>query len=368
MPDFENVVIGAGVVGLAIARELAQRGRGVLVVEKEQSFGMGISSRNSEVIHAGIYYPEGSQKAFHCVRGRKMLYEYCVEKAVPFKKTGKLIVATDLSEDGKLQAIAAQAKANGLDGEDALLPLTEAAARELEPELSCSSALLSPSTGIVDSHAYMTHLLSDAQVSGAEFSFRTSINCFKPGSPHRLKGISNGEQFDITAQNIFFAAGLYTVKICRSAGFQTPQDYWLKGNYFTLNRTGPFSRLIYPVPVEGGLGVHVTIDMGGQTRFGPDTQAIETENYDVNSERSIKFERSIRKYWPGLPDDSILPGYAGIRPKLKTASGREADFIIDGPEQLGFEGLVALYGIESPGLTSSLSLGEAAYNTMFGSA
>ncbi len=208
MPDFENVVIGAGVVGLAIARELAQRGRGVLVVEKEQSFGMGISSRNSEVIHAGIYYPEGSQKAFHCVRGRKMLYEYCCEKAVLFKKTGKLIVATDPSEDGKLQAIAAQAQANGLIGEDALLPLTRAAARELEPELSCSSALLSPSTGIVDSHAYMTQLLSDAQVSGAEFSFRTGINGFKPGSPHRLKGISNGEQFDITAQNIFFAAGL----------------------------------------------------------------------------------------------------------------------------------------------------------------
>jgi len=368
MPDFENVVIGAGVVGLAIARELAQRGRGVLVVEKEQSFGMGISSRNSEVIHAGIYYPEGSQKAFHCVRGRKMLYEYCCEKAVLFKKTGKLIVATDPSEDGKLQAIAAQAQANGLVGEDALLPLTRAAARELEPELSCSSALLSPSTGIVDSHAYMTQLLSDAQVSGAEFSFRTGINGFKPGSPHRLKGISNGEQFDITAQNIFFAAGLHTVKICRSAGFLTPQDYWLNGNYFTLNQTGPFSRLIYPVPVEGGLGVHVTIDMGGQTRFGPDTQAIETENYDVEPARSIKFERSIRKYWPGLPDDSILPGYAGIRPKLKTASGREADFIIDGPEQLGFEGLVALYGIESPGLTSSLSLGEAAYNTMFGNA
>ena len=367
MPDFENVVIGAGVVGLAIVRELAQRGQGVLVVEKEQSFGMGISSRNSEVIHAGIYYPEGSQKAFHCARGRKMLYEYCFEKAVPFKKTGKLIVATDSSEDGKLQAIAAQAQANGLVGEDALLPLTGAAARELEPELSCSSALLSPSTGIVDSHAYMIQLLSDAQVSGAEFSFSTCIKNFKPGSPHRLNGISHGEQFEITAQNIFFTAGLHTAKICRSAGLRTPQDYWLKGNYFTLNRTGPFSRLIYPVPVKGGLGVHVTIDMGGQTRFGPDTQAIETENYDVDSARLMKFETSIRKYWPGLPDNSLLPGYAGIRPKLKTAGGGAADFIIDGPEQLGFDGLVALHGIESPGLTSSLSLGEAAYDKMFGS-
>jgi len=196
----------------------------------------------------------------------------------------------------------------------------------------------------------------------------TSINNFKPGSPHRFKGISNGEQFDITAQNIFFAAGLYTVNIYRSAGFQPPQDYWLKGNYFTLNRSGPFSRLIYPVPLEGGLGVHVTIDMGGQTRFGPDTQAIETENYDVDPSRSMKFETSIRKYWPGLSDNSLLPGYAGIRPKLKTAGGGAADFIIDGPEQLGFEGLVVLHGIESPGLTSSLSLGEAAYTTMFGNA
>ena len=368
MPDFENVVIGSGVVGLAIARELAQRGRGVLVVEKEQSFGMGISSRNSEVIHAGIYYPEGSQKAFHCVRGRKMLYEYCFEKAVPVKKTGKLIVATDPSQDGKLRALAAKAQANGLVGEDELLLLTGEAARELEPELSCSSALLSPSTGIVDSHAYMTQLVSDAQVGGAEFSFRTSINTVTPGSPHRLEGISNGEQFVISAQNIFFAAGLHTVKMCKTAGLRTPQDYWLKGNYFTLDRTGPFSRLIYPVPVEGGLGIHVTIDMGGQTRFGPDTEATETENYDVDSARSIKFERSIRKFWPGLPDDSLLPGYAGIRPKLKTASSAGADFIVVGPEQLGFEGLVALYGIESPGLTSSLSLGAAAYNKMFGSA
>lgn len=368
MSDFENVVIGAGVVGLAIARELAERGRNVLVVDKEQSFGMGISSRNSEVIHAGIYYTKDSQKAFHCVRGRKMLYEYCHEKAVPVKKTGKLIVATNPSEDRKLQAIMAQARANGLVGEDALLLLTGTAARELESELFCSSALLSPCTGVLDSHAYMTHLLSDAQVGGAEFSFSTSINSFKPGSPHRLKGISHGEQFDITTQNIFFAAGLHTAKICRAAGLQTPPDYWLKGNYFTLNRAGPFSRLIYPVPVEGGLGVHVTIDMGGQTRFGPDTQAIETENYDVDASRLMKFETSIRKYWPGLPDNSLLPGYAGIRPKLKTAVGRAADFIIDGPEQLGFEGLVALHGIESPGLTSSLSLGEAAYTKMFGSA
>jgi L-2-hydroxyglutarate oxidase LhgO len=365
MFDFENVIIGSGVVGLAIARELAQRGREVLLVEKERSFGMGISSRNSEVIHAGIYYAEGSQKAFHCVRGRKMLYDYCLKKGVPFKKTGKLIIATDPSEDEKLEAIAAQAQANGLVGEDALSLLKGAEARELEPELSCSSALLSPSTGIIDSHAYMKQLTLDAQKSGAEFSFGTTISQIEPGAPHRLAGSSLGEDFNITAQRIFVAAGLHTANICKSAGLQTPESYWLKGNYFLLNSASPFRRLIYPVPVEGGLGVHVTIDMGGQTRFGPDTQVVKTENYNVDPARLVAFESAVRRYWPGLPDNSLSPGYAGIRPKLKTASGHAADFIIDGPEQLGIDGLVALHGIESPGLTSSLSLGEAAYHKMF---
>lgn len=365
MVDFENIVIGSGCIGLAIAREIALSGRSVLVVEKEQSFGVGISSRNSEVIHAGVYYPEGSKKALHCSRGRKMLYEYCDENGIPYKKTGKLIVATDPGEEKKLEAIELQAQANGLLGEDALVPLTSSEARRLEPELYCSSALLSPYTGIIDSHAYMNQLVLDAQMGGAEFSFNTLINRIELGSPHRLSGVSCGEKFDITAQHVFIAAGLHTAQICRSAGIQAPSDYWLKGNYFKLNHASPFRRLIYPVPVEGGLGVHATIDMGGRTRFGPDTQDTDCEDYSVDPARLIDFQVSIRKYWPGLPEGSLSPDYAGIRPKLRTASENAADFIIDGPEQLGFEGLVALQGIESPGLTASLSLAQAAYQKMF---
>lgn len=365
MFDFENIVIGSGCIGLAIARELALSERGVLVIEKEQSFGMGISSRSSEVIHAGVYYPEDSKKALHCLRGREMLYDYCDKNEVPYKKTGKLIVATDPDEERKLEAIESRAQANGLIGEDALIPLTSSEVRRLEPELYCLSALLSPSTGIIDSHAYMNQLILDAQIRGAEFSFNTLINRIEPGSPHRLSGVSYGEKFDITAQHVFIAAGLHTAQICRSAGIQAPPDYWLKGNYFKLNQASPFRRLIYPVPVEGGLGVHATIDMGGSTRFGPDTQDTDTEDYCVDPMRFSEFEVSIRKYWPGLKDSSLSPDYAGIRPKLRTVSGHAADFIVDGPNQHGFDGLLVLHGIESPGLTSSLSLAKEACEKIY---
>lgn len=367
MYEVEVAIVGAGVVGLAIAREALSKGRETLVLEANLSPGQGISSRNSEVIHAGIYYPVGSLKAFHCIRGRRMLYDYCREKSVPFRKTGKLIVATESSEEVKLEAIASNAEANGVVGEDSLLYLTGAEVRTLEPELFCTSALLSPSTGIIDSHAYIHQLVADADAYGADFSFGTRVDMIEPGSPHRLAGISHGERFEIGARYLFVAAGLHTTELCRAAGLPAPEDYWLKGNYFSLNRPGPFRRLVYPVPVEGGLGVHVTIDISGHVRFGPDTQAINSENYDVDATRLIEFENSIRRYWPGLPDDALLAGYAGIRPKLKAARGKVADFIIDGPDQLGVEGLVALHGIESPGLTSSLSLGEAACTAMFGS-
>lgn len=366
MCEVEVAIIGAGVVGLAIAREASSRGHETLVLEANLTAGQGISSRNSEVIHAGIYYPVDSLKAFHCVRGRRLLYEYCQEKSVPFRKTGKLIVATEPSEEAKLEAIASNAAANGLVGEDSLLYFTGREVRDLEPEVSCTAALLSPSTGIVDGHAYINQLITDAGAYGADFSFGTRVDTIEPGSPHRLVGTSHGEYFEITAHHLFVAAGLHTTAICRAAGLPAPEDYWLKGNYFALNRPSPFRRLIYPVPVEGGLGVHVTIDMAGQVRFGPDTQAIDSENYDVDATRLMEFESSIRRYWPNLPDDALSPGYAGIRPKLRANIGQTADFVIDGPDQLGLEGLIALHGIESPGLTSSLSLGEAAYKAMFG--
>ena len=359
------VVIGAGVIGLAIAREAASRGHQTLVVDSNLGPGQGISSRNSEVIHAGVYYPVGSLKAFHCIRGRRMLYNYCLKKSVPFCKTGKLIVATDSAENIILANIAARSAKNGVVGEDALTFLTGSEARSLEPALFCTSALLSPSSGIIDSHCYMTHLMMDAGTNGADFSFGTSVDTIEPGSLHRVAGSSHGERFEINARHVFVAAGLHTAALCRNAGLSTPDDYWLKGNYFTLNRPAPFSRLIYPVPVKGGLGVHVTLDMCGQIRFGPDTQAVETENYDVDLMRVNEFESSIRRYWPGLPAGSLSPAYSGIRPKLFNTSGNDADFVIDGPEQLGIDGFVALHGIDSPGLTSSLSLGIAACDKMF---
>lgn len=366
MFEVEVVIVGAGVVGLAIAREASARGHETLVLDAHLSAGQGISSRNSEVIHAGVYYPSGSLKAFHCVRGRRLLYDYCQQKNVPFRKTGKLIVATEPIEEVKLEAIASAAVANGVVGEDSLTFLTASEARALEPELHCTAALLSPSTGILDSHSFVRQLMTDAAKSGAEFSFGTRVDMIEPGSVHRLKGISHGEHFEVSARYLFMAAGLHTAAICRAAGLQAPPDYWLKGNYFALGPLSPFQRLVYPIPVEGGLGIHMTIDMAGHARFGPDTQETDTEQYAVDETRVMDFEDSIRRYWPGLPKDALLPGYAGIRPKLKSAPGATADFVIDGPAQLGVEGLVALHGIESPGLTASLSLGEAAYIEMFG--
>lgn len=364
MDEFEVVIIGAGVIGLAIARAAALRGHDVLVVDANMSPGMGISSRNSEVIHAGMYYQGGSLKARHCVRGRQMLYDYCAAMDLPHRKTGKLIVATSPQEDSQLDIIAQRAEENGVSGADRLHRLTRAQAQALEPEIDCTSALLSPSTGIIDSHAYMQQLMSDAENAGAAFSFGTRVEAIRPGPPHEISGVSQGEGFDLAARHLFVAAGLHSTGLTRDADLRAPQDYWLKGNYFVLNQRGPFQHLIYPVPVKGGLGVHVTLDMGGGTRFGPDTQPVEGENYDVDSDRAADFETAIRRYWPGLPEKALQPGYAGIRPKLVSPSAEPADFVIDGPQELNVDAMVALHGIESPGLTSSLSLAEAACEAM----
>lgn len=359
MDQVEVVVIGAGVIGLAIARAAALRGYETLVVESNLAIGMGISSRNSEVIHAGLYYPPDSLKAVHCLRGKQRLYEYCQRNDVPFRKTGKLIVASCASEEAQLEVIARRAQASGVSGADALVALTPAQVRRLEPDIACTAALLSPSTGIVDSHAFMTRMMTDAEAAGALFSFGTRIDTLEPGPPHRLRGISQGECFELAARHVIVAAGLHSAGLARASGLPAPKDTWLKGNYFILNRRGPFKHLIYPVPVQGGLGVHVTLDMGGETRFGPDTEPVESEDYRVDAARQPEFEAAIRRYWPGLPDNALHPGYAGIRPKLHSASGAAADFVIHGPSDLGIDGIGVLHGIESPGLTASLSLADA---------
>ena len=239
MHQVEVAVVGAGVVGLAIAREVSAQGHETLVLEAGRSQGQGISSRNSEVVHAGLYYPKGSLKALHCVRGRRLLYEYCEGKSVPFRKTGKLIVATESAEDAQLEHIALRAVENGVVGKDALLPLTGREACALEPHLSCTSALLSPATGIVDSHAYMSQLMADATSYGADFSFGTSVDCIEPGPAHQLSGISQGERFKISARFLFVSAGLHTTAMCRAAGLAAPEDYWLKATIIFLERSWP---------------------------------------------------------------------------------------------------------------------------------
>ncbi|GAB4264797.1 MAG: NAD(P)/FAD-dependent oxidoreductase [Pararhodobacter sp.] len=364
MSDVDLVVIGAGAVGLATARAAARRGAEVMVLEAHDAPGMETSSRNSEVIHAGIYYAPGSLKARLCVEGRRRLFDYCAARGVPHRRIGKLIVATSAEEDAHLDAIAARAAANGLTGDDALRRLSGAEARALEPALRCTSALFSPATGILDSHAYMLALQGDAEAQGALFSFGTRVQSLIPGPPHVLIGQSQGEGFTLTARRVIVAAGLHTAGLMRRAGLAAPDDYWLKGTYMILDRKGPFRHLIYPVPAGGGLGVHVTLDMGGSTRFGPDTEPVDALDYTVDLARRPAFEAAIRRYWPDLPEGALTPGYAGIRPKLRALAGQDADFMLHTPVQTGAEGLVALHGIESPGLTASLGLGDAACDAL----
>ena len=374
MDDVDLVVIGAGVVGLAIARAASLRGADVLVLEAHDAPGMETSSRNSEVIHAGLYYTPGSLKARHCANGRRMLYDYLAARAVPHSRTGKLIVATNSEEDAQLAGIAARAAANGLTGDDALVSLSGAEARTMEPALACTSALLSPATGIVDSHGLMQALQGDAENAGAMFSFGSTVTGFRPGPPHILTGTSQGEAWELAADRVIVAAGLHSASLMRGAGLgaYVPQGYWLKGNYFVLAHRGPFQRLIYPVPAKGGLGVHVTLDIGGGTRFGSDTQPVETLDYTVDASRAGAFEQAIRRYWPGLPEGALVPGYAGIRPKLHAMAGQHPDFVIAAPGaaagQSGADALVVLHGIESPGLTACLSLAEAAVDALTGPA
>jgi L-2-hydroxyglutarate oxidase LhgO len=353
------LVIGAGVVGLAVARAAARQGHEVAVAEAQGAIGTGTSSRNSEVIHGGMYYPSGSLRALHCVRGRRMLYEFCAAHGVPHRRCGKLIVATTGAERDKIAAIAAQGRANGVEE----LELIDGdAARALEPQLSCIGALHSPATGIIDSHAFMLALRGELEDAGGAIAFNTSVlGARRIGGQWSVRfGGSEAGEFSFDA--LVNCAGLGAQTLARAIEdypvARVPRLVLAKGNYFSYAGKPPFTRLIYPTPMPGGLGVHVVFDLAGRMRFGPDVEWIERENYDVDARRADAFYARIRTYWPGLPDGRLSPDFCGIRPKLTGPGEPQADFLIEGPALHGLPGLVQMFGIESPGLTSSLSLAE----------
>ena len=357
MESVDCVVIGAGVVGLAVARALAEDGREVLVLEAADAIGTGTSSRNSEVIHAGIYYAPGSLKARLCTQGKALLYAYCAARGIAHRRCGKLIVATSPEQLADLSGIIAKAAANGVTD---LQQLTREEARSIEPQLECVGAIHSPSTGIVDSHAFMLSLQGDLEHSGGIVVLNTRVV------------LANIEEFAISlvaedgtqlrAKTVVNAAGLHAVGLAQRFGNLNsallPQAFYAKGNYFTLAGRSPFSRLIYPVPEAAGLGVHLTLDLGGQAKFGPDVQWVDSpDDLVVDPARGDAFYAEVRKYWPGLQDGALIAGYAGIRPKINARHEVARDFMIQGPADHGAPGLVNLFGIESPGLTSALAIG-----------
>jgi L-2-hydroxyglutarate oxidase LhgO len=360
METADAVVIGAGVVGLAVARQLALSGREVIILESENAIGTATSSRNSEVIHAGIYYPRGSLKARSCVEGRTLLYRYCEERGIPHMRCGKLIVATDAGQLGELEAIRKKAHANGVT-DVAWLTLDEA--RAMEPAVACVGALHSPSTGVIDSHAFMLALLGDAESNGAMLAVLANVESARvsPGGGIELQ-VGGAERMHLSAKTVVNSVGLTAPSLARRIeGYpadKAPPEFYAKGNYYSLLGRSPFSRLVYPVPEPGGLGVHVTIDLGGQARFGPDVEWIDRIGYDVDPRRAERFYAAIRRYWPQLPDGALAPGYAGIRPKIAGPKDPAPDFVVQGPDEHGVPGLVNLFGIESPGLTASLSLAQ----------
>ena len=358
--DVECVVVGAGVVGLAVARALAVAGREVVVLEAEGQIGSHTSSRNSEVIHAGIYYPAGSTKARLCVRGRELLYRYCEARGVPHRRIGKVIVASDAAQVPELDGIDAAARRNGVDD---LRPLDAAALARLEPELRAVAGLMSPSTGIIDSHALMLSYQGEAEDHGAVVAYRSALAAARPvAGGLEIEVESGGERHRLRTGLLINAAGLFAGEVARRIegldAAHRREVYYCKGNYFGVSGRVPFGRLIYPVPERDGLGVHLTLDLGGRGRFGPDTEWIDGLDYGLIPERARPFYEAVRRYWPGLRDGALVPDYTGIRPKLFPKGGPQTDFVIDGPQSHGVAGLVNLFGIESPGLTASLAIAE----------
>ena len=353
------LVIGAGAVGLAVARAAAQAGHDVIVAEAEATIGSGTSSRNSEVIHAGIYYPTGSVRARHCARSRRMLYDFCASHGVPHRKAGKFVVACRDGEIATLEKLFAQATRNGVEN---LQMLDGAEAMRAEPALSCVAAFHSPETGILDSHSYMLALQGDIEDAGGVVALNTPVGRLVRTAAGWQVHFGGNDPGSLIVDAVVNSAGHGAQKIARATeGYpqgRTPRLVLAKGNYFSYAGRAAFGRLIYPVPVPGGLGVHVTLDLAGRMRFGPDVQWVDRYDYRVDPARAGSFYPAIRTYWPGLPDGTLVPDYSGIRPKLTGPGEPAADFLIDGPADHGVARLVHLFGIESPGLTSSLSLAE----------
>ena len=352
-------VIGAGIIGLAIARELALHGREAIVIEAADAIGTHTSSRNSEVIHAGLYYGKGSFKARFCTVGKQLLYGYCRERGVPHKNIGKIVVAAGDDENATLKGYVAKAEANGVTD---LRWLSRAQLREMEPEVECAAGFLSPSTGIVDSHALMLAYQGDAQNHGAAVVFKSPVRSGEIGADGIVLNVGGDEPMTITCNAVVNSAGLFAQDVARSIrgipAQSIPPQYFAKAHYYTLSGKPPFRRLVYPVASSAHLGVHVTVDLAGQVRFGPDVSWVDKVDYSFDHSRESLFYRAIRKYYPGLKDGQLQPGYTGIRPKVSGEGAPAADFVIQGPTDHGVPGLVNLYGIESPGLTASMAIAQ----------
>lgn len=359
MNEIDCIVVGGGVIGLAVARSLALKGLETILVDKEKIIGSHTSSRNSEVIHAGIYYPTGSLKALHCVTGRAMLYAYCEARHIPYRRCGKLIVATQPDQVLQLEELARTARANGVVDLEFVCPSD---LLRMEPELKADAALFSPSTGIIDSHAYMTSLAGDFTNAGGIIAFDTHVSMIRCSTQGLAVWIEGSDDAVLRSRFLVNCAGLEAPHLASRieglAAQHIPTPYLAKGSYFSLKRRAPFSHLIYPVPEPGGLGTHLTLDLAGSARFGPDVEWVETIDYTVDPAKAAKFCASIRRFWPALREEDLQPAYAGIRPKISGPGDPPADFLISGPRNHGVPGLVNLFGMESPGLTASLAIAE----------
>jgi L-2-hydroxyglutarate oxidase LhgO len=356
MHSIDTVIIGAGVVGLALARECALRGHETLILEAAARFGTGVSARSSEVIHAGIYYPHGSLKARLCVAGRERLYEFCQRHGVGHRRCGKLIVALSAAQRAELEALAAGAGANGVE----LMALSAAEARALEPELACAAALYSPRTGIVDAQGLMLALLGEAEAHGATLSTGSTLTRVILEGPGALLGV-NGCEPAVRARRLINCAGIAAPGVARlmeglPGAARLPRTHFARGNYFALAGRAPFRHLIYPLPEPGGLGIHLTLDLAGGARFGPDVEWLEREDYAVDPGRAARFDAAVRSWWPRLPAGALQPAYAAMRPRITAEGEALADFRIEDAAVHGMAGIINLFGIESPGLTASLAL------------